>query len=68
MPTTTSTANRKRKVDDKNAQKYYAVRAGVRPGIYLTWNECQAQIAGFKGAQCKLFFGFYGAFKISSNL
>ena len=55
MPTTTTTttASRKRKMDDKNAQKYYAVRAGVRPGIYLTWNECQAQIAGFKGAQCE---------------
>ncbi|CAK7266834.1 hypothetical protein SEPCBS57363_002292 [Sporothrix epigloea] len=46
---------RKRKFDDKNLQKYYAVRAGVRPGIYLTWNECQAQIAGFRGAQYKSF-------------
>lgn len=41
-------------MDEKNVQKYYAVRAGVRPGIYLTWHECQAQIAGFKGAQCKI--------------
>ncbi|CAK7223598.1 hypothetical protein SCUCBS95973_005233 [Sporothrix curviconia] len=48
-------AGRKRKLDDKNAQKYYAVRAGARPGIYLTWHECQAQIAGFKGAQFKSF-------------
>ena len=46
---------RKRKLDDKGLQKYYAVRAGVRPGIYLTWNECQAQIAGFRGAQCMAF-------------
>ncbi len=43
--------SRKRKMDP-NAQKYYAVRAGKKPGIYLTWIECQAQTAGFKGAQC----------------
>ncbi|CAK7232406.1 hypothetical protein SEUCBS140593_008250 [Sporothrix eucalyptigena] len=57
MPTTapTAAAGRKRKLDDKNVQKYYAVRAGARPGIYLTWHECQAQIAGFKGAQYKSF-------------
>ncbi|CAK7217023.1 hypothetical protein SBRCBS47491_003021 [Sporothrix bragantina] len=48
-------AGRKRKLDDKNIQKYYAVRTGARPGIYLTWHECQAQIAGFKGAQYKSF-------------
>ncbi len=49
-----SSSSRKRKADsDKNAQKFYAVRSGVRPGVYLTWTECQAQIAGFRGAQCK---------------
>jgi hypothetical protein len=52
-PATTAAAGRKRKLDDKNVQKFYAVRAGARPGIYLTWHECQAQIAGFKGAQCE---------------
>ncbi|OAA67838.1 ribonuclease [Niveomyces insectorum RCEF 264] len=55
VPALGSAAGRKRKLDDKNLQKYYAVRAGVRPGIYLTWHECQAQIAGFKGAQYKSF-------------
>ncbi|KAL1894565.1 hypothetical protein Sste5346_005800 [Sporothrix stenoceras] len=54
-PAATAAAGRKRKLDDKNVQKFYAVRAGARPGIYLTWNECQAQIAGFKGAQYKSF-------------
>ncbi|CAK7271476.1 hypothetical protein SEPCBS119000_004627 [Sporothrix epigloea] len=48
-------AGRKRKVDEKNVQKYYAVRTGLQPGVYLTWNECQAQIVGFKGAQFKSF-------------
>ncbi|ERT00041.1 ribonuclease HI [Sporothrix schenckii 1099-18] len=54
-PAPKAAAGRKRKLDDKNAQKFYAVRAGARPGIYLTWHECQAQIAGFKGAQYKSF-------------
>ncbi|TPX11007.1 uncharacterized protein E0L32_008044 [Thyridium curvatum] len=40
---------------DKDAQKYYAVRAGFIPGVYLTWPTCQAQIAGFRGAQYKSF-------------
>lgn len=37
------------------AQKYYAVRVGRTPGIYLSWKECQAQIAGFSGAIYKSF-------------
>ncbi|KAM0335573.1 hypothetical protein ACHAQA_000621 [Verticillium albo-atrum] len=47
-------AQKKRRTD-KDAQKYYAVRAGVRPGVYLTWPECQKQINGFAGAQYKSF-------------
>ncbi|KAI1657431.1 hypothetical protein F4813DRAFT_76193 [Daldinia decipiens] len=43
--------SRKRKMD-ADAQKYYAVRAGVNPGVYLTWAECQEQTAGFRGASC----------------
>lgn len=45
---------KKRKLDP-SAQKYYAVKAGKQPGIYLTWAECQAQTAGFKGAVYKSF-------------
>ncbi|KAM0251329.1 hypothetical protein ACHAQJ_008224 [Trichoderma viride] len=45
--------SKKRKVD--NVQKYYAVQAGFVPGVYLTYSECQAQTAGFKGAVFKSF-------------
>ena len=27
-------------------KKYYVVWKGVTPGIYSSWEECQAQIAG----------------------
>ncbi|KAI1418150.1 RnaseH-domain-containing protein [Hypoxylon sp. FL1857] len=46
--------SRKRKID-ADTQKYYAVRAGVKPGVYLTWAECQEQTAGFRGASYKSF-------------
>ena len=36
-------------------QKYYAVRRGKQPGIYLTWPECKAQVDGFAGARYKSF-------------
>lgn len=29
---------------------YYAVRVGKTPGIYKTWEECKAQVIGYKGA------------------
>ncbi|CAI7815822.1 unnamed protein product [Closterium sp. NIES-54] len=35
--------------------KYYAVRKGHQPGIYLTWPECQRQVTNFKGNQHKSF-------------
>jgi hypothetical protein len=50
-PSSGAAAGTKRKMADK-PQKYYAVRTGVKPGVYLSWPECQAQISGFKGAQC----------------
>lgn len=31
-------------------KKYYAVVKGRNPGIYETWEDCEAQINGFKGA------------------
>lgn len=43
----------KKRKTDPNMQKYYAVRAGMRPGVYLTWDECQAQTTGYKGASCE---------------
>ncbi|KAJ5661695.1 Ribosomal protein L9/RNase H1 N-terminal [Penicillium maclennaniae] len=30
--------------------KYYAVKNGFKPGLYYSWNDCLAQITGFKGA------------------
>lgn len=36
-------------------KKYYAVKNGVKPGIYETWAECEAQTKGFSGAQYKSF-------------
>ena len=44
-----------------NAQKFYAVKAGRKPGIYTTWAECQAQTAGFSGAQHKSFQNYADA-------
>lgn len=35
--------------------KYYAVKAGVKPGIYETWDECQSQVKGYSGAKYKSF-------------
>lgn len=37
------------------AVKYYAVRNGKVPGIYTTWDDCKAQVIGFKGAEYKKF-------------
>ncbi|KAF7525787.1 hypothetical protein G7054_g10962 [Neopestalotiopsis clavispora] len=46
--------SKKRKMED-DTPKFYAVRSGHEPGVYLTWPECQEQISGFKGAQFKKF-------------
>ncbi|MDO5558405.1 MAG: ribonuclease H family protein [Oscillospiraceae bacterium] len=35
--------------------KYYAVKVGVKTGIYDTWEECQKQTKGFSGAVFKSF-------------
>ena len=34
---------------------YYAVKRGLVPGIYLTWEECKNQVHGFPGAVYKKF-------------
>ena len=36
-------------------KKYYVVWSGLTPGIYLSWDACQAQIKGVKGAVYKSF-------------
>jgi ribonuclease HI len=35
--------------------KFYVVWKGRRPGIFTTWEECEAQVKGFEGAQYKAF-------------
>jgi ribonuclease HI len=47
---TTSSAGSKRKRGTES--KFYSVRIGHKPGIYLNWQECLDQIKGFKGATC----------------
>jgi hypothetical protein len=49
---TMSTASKKRKLGE-DVQKFYAVKAGKTPGVYLSWAECQDNTTGFKGAVCK---------------
>ena len=39
----------------KGTKKYYAVKKGLKPGIYLTWPECNAQVNKFKGTIFKSF-------------
>jgi len=39
----------------KNKVKYYGVRKGRKPGVYLTWNECRENIWEFKSASYKSF-------------
>ncbi|MCJ8342441.1 MAG: ribonuclease H family protein [Cetobacterium sp.] len=34
---------------------YYAVKSGRKVGVFLTWNECEEQVKGFKGAEYKKF-------------
>lgn len=35
--------------------KIYAVKKGLTPGIYKTWDECKAQVEGYSGAIYKSF-------------
>lgn len=37
------------------AKKYYAVRVGKTPGIYVSWDDCKAMVDGYPGAKYKGF-------------
>lgn len=37
------------------AKKFYAVKQGKKPGIYMSWDQCKAQVHGFSGAIYKSF-------------
>lgn len=36
-------------------KNFYAVKNGIKPGIYNSWKECKPQVDGFKGAVYKGF-------------
>lgn len=36
-------------------KKYYGVKVGKTPGVYLTWEECKSQVDGYSGATYKSF-------------
>ena len=47
---------KKKDKDEKSGpKKYYAVRVGRHPGIYITWPEAQKEVSGFVGAVYKSF-------------
>ncbi|KAJ5693259.1 hypothetical protein N7462_002682 [Penicillium macrosclerotiorum] len=58
-PSPSPTAGTKRK--RTASAKYYAVKKGTKPGIYYCWNDCLAQITGFKGAIFQSFLTFEDA-------
>jgi ribonuclease HI len=37
------------------AKKYYAVKVGLTPGVYETWDECESNVKGYSGAKFKSF-------------
>lgn len=37
------------------AKKYYAVKIGLKPGIYTSWDECSRMVKGYSGAVYKSF-------------
>lgn len=47
------------------SKKYYAVKIGRKPGIYLTWDECKSQVDKFPGAVYKSFKTIQEAEKFS---
>ena len=42
-------------------KKYYCVIKGRVPGIYQNWEDCKAQVNGYKGAKYKGFKTIQGA-------
>ena len=44
-----------KKMGSAPTKKYYAVRKGLNPGIYNTWDECRKNVIGFSGAIYKSF-------------
>lgn len=49
-------------------KKFYAVRKGLQPGIYLTWADCEKQVKGFSGAEFKSFSSREEAEEFTGNV
>lgn len=47
--------------------KYYAVKKGVKTGIFNNWEECKGNVIGFQGAEYKSFKDFEEAERYLSN-
>lgn len=47
-----SAASKKRKISTQ--AKFYAVKVGHVPGVYLTWKECEQNITKYKNALCMI--------------
>ena len=39
----------------KTKPKFYVVWSGKKPGVYLTWDDCKAQVMGVKEARYKAY-------------
>ncbi|KAK7533839.1 RNase H domain-containing protein [Phyllosticta citribraziliensis] len=51
----TSNASSGTKRKRAGEHKFYAVKNGHKPGVYSNYNDCQAQVKGFKNATFKAF-------------
>lgn len=54
-PETGHTAGKAEKESKAVAKKVYAVRKGRTTGIFMSWDDCKAQVDGFAGAEYKGF-------------
>ena len=54
-PETGHTAGKADKESKEVAKKVYAVRKGRTTGIFMSWDDCKAQVDGFAGAEYKSF-------------
>lgn len=54
-PETGHTAGKSDKESKEVAKKVYAVRNGRTTGMFMSWDDCKAQVDGFAGAEYKSF-------------
>ena len=53
--------------DTMAKEKYYAVRKGLKTGIFTTWDQCNAAVQGYSGAEYKSFSNKEEAEKYINN-